>query len=92
MVDVNLVDMAAGLQDDVTAGILLNFARESQILQRLPFEPVNSFVNKQWSLSSLSEASFRDRGEAFAEVKDNARELFDSDHCLLTNEFTGSNG
>jgi hypothetical protein len=77
MTDVNLVDMAAGLKDDVSAGILLNFARQSQIMQRVPFEPVNSFTNKQWSLSSLSEATFRDRGEAFGEVKDNARELFD---------------
>lgn len=77
MVDVNLVDMAAGLQDDVAKGILLNFARQSQVMQRLSFEPVNSFQNKQWSLSALSEASFRSRGESFTEVKDNARELFD---------------
>ena len=82
MADVNLVDMAAGLNDDVVAGILLNFARESQILQRVPFEPVNSFWNKQWSLSSLSEASFRSRGESFSEVKDNARKLFDGVYLL----------
>lgn len=78
MADINLVDMAAGLKDDVVAGIILNFARQSQVMQRIPFNTINSFTDKQWSVDSLSEANFRSIGSGYAEVKDNPREIIDS--------------
>lgn len=78
MADVNLIDMAAGLKDEVVQGIVMNFARESQVMQRIPIGGINSFTDKQWSVDSLSEANFRSIGNSFSEVKDNPREIFDS--------------
>ena len=78
MADVNIVDIAAGLKDDVVAGIIMNFARQSAVMENIPFNDVSSFTDTQWSVDSLSEANFRSIGNSFAEVKDNPREIQDS--------------
>lgn len=78
MADVNIVDIAAGLKDEVVKGIIMNFARQSAVMESIPFNDVSGFTDTQWSVDSLSEANFRSIGNSFAEVKDNPREIQDS--------------
>ncbi len=67
---ITMMDMIKGMKDKVAAGIVLQFARESQVFQRLSFENVDSFFLKTWQLESLTHASWRHVGEGFTENKD----------------------
>lgn len=70
-----LVDIAAGLEDKLLQGILLQFAQQSQIFQRLPFLTTDSFNVRTWQLESVTEAVFRSIGESYSETKDEFSEL-----------------
>ena len=65
-----LVEMIAGMKDKVAAGIVLQWARQSQIFQKIPFEGTDSFWTKTWQNESVSDAVFRQIGSSFAETKD----------------------
>jgi hypothetical protein len=75
---INLRDMAQGMGESVAAGITLNFARRSVMMDKLPFENVDTFWVRKWLADSFSEANFRQFGSAFTTVKDNLRDAQDS--------------
>lgn len=70
-----LVDIAQGLEDKLLTGVLLQFAQQSLIFQRLPFLTTDSFNVRTWQLESVSEAVFRSIGESYSEVKDTFNQL-----------------
>lgn len=65
-----LIEMAKGMKDKVTAGLLLDFARQSSVMEMVSFEDTNSFVNKQWKVTSVTDAVNRSIGESYTETKD----------------------
>lgn len=75
---INLRDMAQGMGETVAAGIALNFARRSKMMDMIPFVDVDTFWVRKWLSDSFSEATFRKFGSAFATVKDNLRDAQDS--------------
>lgn len=75
---INLRDMAQGMGESVSAGIVLNFARRSKMMDMLPFTNVDTFWVRKWVNDSFSEANFRQFGSAFTTVKDNLRDAQDS--------------
>ena len=72
-----IAEMAAGMKDKVMGGILLQYARGSQLFQKLTFETTDSFTIKQWQNNSVTDAVFRDIGEPYSETKDNFSEILD---------------
>jgi len=72
-----MVDIARGLKDEVVQGVLLQWARQSQLMQNIPFEDVNSFIVKTWQNKTVTDAVFRDVGEAYSETKDEFTEKFE---------------
>jgi len=75
---INLRDMAQGMGETVAAGIVLNFARRSVMMDKLPFQNVDTFWVRKWLSDSFSEANFRQFGSSFTTVKDNLRDAQDS--------------
>lgn len=71
----NIVEIARGLKDDVVKGVLLQAARQSQLMQRIPFDTTKSFLNKLWEQETITEMGFRSIGNAYSEVKDSLREV-----------------
>ena len=72
-----IAEMAAGMKDKVMAGILLQYARGSQLFQRISFQGTDSFTIKQWQNKSVTDAVFRDIGEPYTETKDQFSEIND---------------
>ena len=66
----NLLDIAQGLKDKVVQGVILNFARQSLVLQRLPFETIDGFIFRAWRMATVTDAQFRSVGNAYTAVKD----------------------
>lgn len=79
---ITMVDIARGLKDQVVQGVLLNWARKSQLMQNIPFEDVNSFVIKTWQNKSVTDAVFRDVGESYSETIDDFTEKFEGVYLL----------
>lgn len=77
-----LVDIARGLKDDVMKGIVLQWARESLLMQQIPFEDVDSFMVKTWQNTSVTDAVFRRIGAAYSETKDVFAEAFEGIYLL----------
>lgn len=77
-----MVDIARGLKDEVVQGVLLQWARQSQLMQNIPFEDVNSFVVKTWQNKTVTDAVFRDIGESYSETKDEFTEAFEGVYLL----------
>lgn len=67
---VNLLDMAQGTKDQVMAGIILNFARQSTLMQRISFSPVDSLSIRAWRSNSITAAGTRKIGESYGTVRD----------------------
>lgn len=65
-----LIEMAKGLKDKVMQGLLLDFARQSRVMEMVSFDDTDSFVNKQWVVRSVTDAVNRSIGESYAETKD----------------------
>ncbi len=72
-----VAEMAAGMKDKVMGGILMQYARLSQLFQRVTFESTESFTIKTWQNKSVTDAVFRDIGEAYPETKDQFSEIND---------------
>ncbi len=72
-----IAEMAAGMKDQVMAGILAQYARGSMLFQMLSFEDIDSFTIKQWQNKSVTDAVFRDIGEPYTETKDQFSEIND---------------
>lgn len=70
-----LVDIAAGLEDKLLQGLLLQFAQQSMVFQKLPFLTTDSFNVRTWQLEQVTDAVFRSIGESYAETKDDFSEL-----------------
>ncbi len=66
----NLLDIAAGMKDKVVAGLILNFARQSLVLQRLGFMDVDAFIFRAWRMDTVTDAQFRSIGNSYNTVKD----------------------
>ena len=66
----NLLDMAQGAKDNVMAGIIINFARQSTLMQRMTFRPVDSLTATAWRVNGVTAAGTRKIGEAYATVRD----------------------
>lgn len=67
---ITLVEMAKGAKDKLVQGVLLDFARQSSVMEMVSFTPTNSFTTKQWVINSVTDAVNRDIGESFSETKD----------------------
>lgn len=79
----NLQDMIAGLKDELMKGIVLQFARQSVLFQKLlPFRNVGSFSIKTWQATTVADAVFRDLGEGFANTKDEFTEKLEGVYLL----------
>ncbi len=77
-----LVDIARGLKDKVMAGIIMQWARQSELMQQIPFEDVDSFMVKTWQNKTVSDAVFRRVGAAYTETKDEFSEQFEGIYLL----------
>ncbi len=65
-----LLDMAQGAKDEVMKGIILNFARQSTLMQRITFRTVDSLTVRAWRSNSVTAAGTRKIGESYATVRD----------------------
>ena len=72
-----IAEMAAGMKDKVMAGIIMQYARNSQLFQKMSFQSTDSFTIKTWQNTSVTDAVFRDIGEPYNETKDKFSELND---------------
>ncbi|KKN77072.1 hypothetical protein LCGC14_0364110 [marine sediment metagenome] len=77
-----IAEMAAGMKDQVMAGIILQYARASQLFQKISFEATDSFTIKTWQNKSVTDAVFRDIGSPYTETKDKFSELNEGIYLL----------
>jgi hypothetical protein len=77
-----LVEMAAGMKDEVMKGIVLQYARQSLLFQKISFDNVDSFTLKAWTNSSVTDAVFRDIGAPYTETKDQFAEKVEGVYLL----------
>ena len=54
---ITLVEMAKGMKDKVTAGLLLDFARQSTVMEMVKFENTDSFIMNTAGISIAIEPS-----------------------------------
>ena len=77
-----VAEMAAGMKDKVMAGIIMQYARGSQLFQKISFEGTDSFTIKTWQNTSVTDAVFRSIGNAYTETKDKFSELNEGIYLL----------
>ena len=77
-----LLDMAAGMKDEVMQGIVLQYARSSLLFQLITFKDTPSFTQKGWENSSYTDAVWREIGAAYSETKDKFVEKFDGIYLM----------
>lgn len=65
-----LLDMAQGAQDEVMQGVILNFARQSSLMQRISFREIDSLTSRAWRINSVTAAGTRKIGESYSTVRD----------------------
>lgn len=65
-----LIEMAKGMKDKLSQGLLLDFARQSAVMEMIAFSPTDSFINKKWTIPTVTDAVNRSIGESYAETKD----------------------
>jgi len=77
-----LLDQARGMKDQVMAGIVLQFAREGMVFQKLGFMSVDALTLKTWQLESVTDAVYRTIGNTYSETKDTFTEKFEGIYLL----------
>jgi len=78
----DLITASKGMKDKVIAGIILDWAIQSQLMQRMPFMDVDSFWLKTWKNTSVTDATFRDIGESYSETSDSFQEAQEGIYLL----------
>ena len=74
---ITLIDMARGEQDDLMAGILLQYAQQSLVMQQLPFNTTNAWQSRSFQIESVGTTSTRRIGQGYTSKRDTITEQVD---------------